>query len=251
MGVDGRPEEGLCTFRSASQLLTAEFKCMNSKFFVPISHLYPKKGNTMKLFINNTISWRKGSIFFMTDSLKWDSQLQQRWYESRNTDDVMLHPVDWVWGWCWSWVILIQSGTVTDGGQTDPSAFTSSVWHSWQQRVAVKQWCGCWGSHIYPPHSVLQQLHRHKERHHYSQPSAVNRPATWGACRLCTGHGGGGRQREHGEVRGWGRRTRCRRSVWDGRSRGENECVYSEVCIFIPPQWKRMNGSGICQFQQR
>lgn len=63
----------------------------------------------------------------------------------------------------------------------------------------MKQWCGCWGSQIYPLYSALQQLHRHKERHHYSEARPVNRPPTWGACRLCTGLTRGER-----EVRGYG-----------------------------------------------
>lgn len=42
-------------------------------------------------------------------------------------------------------------------------------------------------SQIYPLYSALQQLHRHKERNHYSEPRPVNRPATWGARQLCRG----------------------------------------------------------------
>lgn len=98
-------------------------------------------------------------------------------------------------------------------GQRNPmGAFPSSVSNTWQQRVTVKQWCGCW---------ALQQLHRHKERHHYSEPRAVNRPATWGACRLCTGFREG-REEKGGRAKGgqgWGRRTRWGRSVWDRTSR--------------------------------
>lgn len=67
------------------------------------------------------------------------------------------------------------------------AAIPCSVCHTRQQRVAVKQWCGCWGSQIYPLYSALQQLHRHKEGNHYSEPRPVNRPATWGARQLCRG----------------------------------------------------------------
>lgn len=95
----------------------------------------------------------------------------------------------------------------------------SSVCNTWQQRVAVKQWCGCWGSHIYPPYSALQQLHRHKERHHYSEPRPVNRPATWGACRLCTGL-------TRGESRG-GRESKGRSGVREEDTTRE-ECLRQE-----------------------
>lgn len=42
-----------------------------------------------------------------------------------------------------------------------------------QQWVAVKQWCGCRGSHIYSPHSAPRQLHEHKGRHHYPNRSPL------------------------------------------------------------------------------
>lgn len=126
-------------------------------------------------------------------------------------------------------------------GQMNPAgAFSSPVSHAGQQRLAVKQWCGCWGSHIYPPYSALQQLHRHKKRHHYMNRGLLIGPATWGA-----------RARARGGER-LGRRTRCGRSVWDRRNRGEkgwkSVCVQYFFVVLISPEWKSMNGLGIvCQ----
>lgn len=117
--------------------------------------------------------------------------------------------------------------------------FPSSVYCTWQQRVALKQWCGCWRSHIYPPYSALQQLHRQKERLHYSKPRPVNRPATWGACRLHTGFTRGERREDKGgRVRagqGLGRKTRCRRSVWDRRSAAGTKEEGKRVCVQYRP----------------
>lgn len=68
-----------------------------------------------------------------------------------------------------------------------------------------------------------------------------------------------GRAEEGGRAKGGqglGRRTRCGRSVWDRRSRelrerggrSENDFVYSIGGIFISPEWKSVDGSGVgCQ----
>lgn len=113
--------------------------------------------------------------------------------------------------------------------------------HPGQPWVAVKQWCGCWGSHIYSPYSALQQLHRHKERHHYPNRGPLIGPrrggavgSVWEEGRAAGRWGTGGGVARRGE--GLGRRTRCGQSVGDGRSKtaeGVKMSLCTVRCAFL------------------